>query len=137
MFTCTLMNIKTNGGKYILWRRSFAFFSIATLLYNFRERRFVLVHHLRGDSSVVAFHIAARPFRSLLFDAALPFRSGAPGLRLDRSVDRGPGYSQSVGRAARCATFVRGGSRSRRSIPRRHLTASASERARPGERKRW
>lgn len=89
------MNIKTNGGKYILWRRTFAFFSIATLLYNFRERRFVLVHHLRGDSSVVAFHIAARPFRSLLFDAALPFRSGAPA----RSLGRPRAGLQSVGRA--------------------------------------
>lgn len=45
------------------------------LLYNFRERRFVLVHHLRGDSLIVAFHTGrARPFCSLFrrCDVAAP-----------------------------------------------------------------
>ncbi|CAH2237871.1 jg4886 [Pararge aegeria aegeria] len=33
------------------------------MLYNFRERRFVLVHHLRRDSLIVAFHTAAEHVR--------------------------------------------------------------------------
>lgn len=65
----------------------------------------------------MAFHIAARPLA--IIQAALPARRGGYSSGLDYrqpSVVGGTG-TQSVGRAAWCATFVRGGLRLRPSCP--------------------
>lgn len=90
------MNIKTNGGKYIYGdahSRSSRSQLCCIILEKgdlFWSTTFV---EIRRSWHFISRHV--RPFRSLLFDAALPFRSGAPA----RSLGRPRAGLQSVGRA--------------------------------------
>lgn len=115
--------------------------SQSQLLYNFRERRFVLVHLFCGGSLVVAFHTRYVRLSVLRGRRCRSGRHVGSSVLDCSAATLARRCSQSVGRAAQCATFVRGGLRSRPLFPgpqsprvrQRQHEAPASEKSDFGE----